>query len=204
MPLLLARDDLDKALPLRIDADGNLVIAGNTSGGVGVPIQVDANGKLFVAELPSVVVSTLPSLPAGANEIGSVGNRGWYANDYYKDPLRFGYSGVYREEKRNQALAAGTNILTFTTVPAGYIYVVNFVSILYVGTSPAYVEMRIRDSGGIYRLLRELTPTSGRLYSLATQIVMITGDYIEGVVSGATANDDLYAYAYGYKIQLVT
>ena len=44
------------------------VIIGVTAGGVLVPVRVDANGVMSV----SAAVSSLPSLPAGSNNIGDV------------------------------------------------------------------------------------------------------------------------------------
>lgn len=91
------------------------LIIGVTAGGVLVPVQVDANGVVSV----SAAVSSLPSLPAGTNNIGDV--------DVLTLPaLPAGSNNIGDVDIVSlPALAAGTNnigdvdVLTLPSLPAG-------------------------------------------------------------------------------------
>ncbi|MDP2324162.1 MAG: hypothetical protein Q8N51_09045, partial [Gammaproteobacteria bacterium] len=131
------------------------------------------------------------------------GLHGWDGAAWRKLPLLFGYSDTLALEASNLALAAGTNTLDASACPAGYIWVVTSILIMYVGTVPAGIFTDLISGANTLALYRQFSPVSGAGYDRQGFWVLKAGDYLRCVVTGATLNDDLYLHASGYA-QAVT
>jgi len=107
-----------------------------------------------------------------------------------------GFSGIVEEALINTNLAAGANALNGSTVPAGEVWKVTAATIHYSGTPPS--ELLIMAVGLAEELVifHEPSPVSGTWYFWGGEIYLQSGDYMCGVVTGATAGDDLrFRYA---------
>lgn len=169
------------------------MVFGVTSTGLMVPILVDTVGKLQV--------SVFSALPAGTNRIGAVGTEGWISSAWQKNPLRFGFSGLVSRLISSTTLAAGTNNLDDSAVPAGEFWVITNIAVDYVGTV-ANVGVRARIVDGVNSpYLFEYNPTvSDHLGDRQGFWIVPSGANLRLTVIGATLNDDAYLWANGFRV----
>lgn len=142
------------------------------------PLKVDASGNLKTAEqgTPQVV------FPGGGQP--------------------FTFSGVVLRAIGTASLAAGTNNIDDSAVPAGEIWVITNLRFQYTGTPPTRVNAALVSGGTGYPLFAVLAPASGQDYDRQGFWVMAEGDVLRVSVTGATLNDDLYLHATGFKTDL--
>ena len=113
-----------------------------------------------------------------------------------------GYSDRLLIETHNADLAAGTNTLDVDPVPAGWIWVVTHLSMMYIGTVPTSIWVFITHDVTTIRVFQQLSPYSLGLYDRQGWWVLKEGDFIRYRVYGATLHDDFYGHANGFKVQL--
>ena len=190
------------------------LIIGVTAGGVLVPVRVDANGVVEISgsvdllagtnNIGDVDVLTLPALPTGTNEIGKIQarNYGLVGGLFQKDPIRLGYSSRVRRTWSDTSLDAGDNEVNNSVVPADEIWIIPSFSFRYVGTVPTKVRWQIKAGGTDYQIKDQLSPASGRVYHVRGPWVLSEDDVLSLKVFGATANDDLYGYAWGHRVDI--
>jgi hypothetical protein len=154
------------------------------------PLLVDSSGRIILA--------------ASSLEIGLVQARayGRIGGAWQKQPLLFGYSATVLETWSDDNLASGSNTVDSPVVPAGEIWVITNLSMRYVGTPPTYIEMRLRSGTSDYPLFRQLAPTTAQTHDRQGWWVMAPGDLLRVGISGATAGDDLYASATGFRVDI--
>ncbi len=165
--------------------------------GIMVPVNVDADGDLQV--------DILAALPAGTNLLGDVQarNKGWVSAAWQKDPLRIGYSGVIRGFFSNTALAAGTNNIDGTAVPAGEIWRLDNISVSYIGTVTNVRLYAILLSSAVeYLLYEQQPPVSIQEYDRQGNWILEPGEKIRLKVVGATLNDDAFLQYVGMRIDI--
>ena len=133
---------------------------------------------------------------------GLVGEHGWISGAWQKNPLAFGYSERLSGRIFDTALVAGTTILQVSVVPAGEIWVLTSVAMLYIGTSPTYIQMFINDTVALELIARQPAPVSDQLYDRQGWWVLKAGDNVGYAVVGATLNDDLYGYYFGFRVDI--
>jgi hypothetical protein len=121
---------------------------------------------------------------------------------WHKDPIRFGYSDTVGETVQNLDLPAGTSVLDGTAVAYGYVHVITQASILYLGTSPANIDIRVKVGGVSIIVFRQKSPVSNQMYDRQGYWVLEEGDYVQAVVDGATLNDNFYLWYSGFKIDI--
>ena len=104
-------------------------------------------------------------------------------------------SGIVEERITNTSLAAGTNLLNGSVVPAGKIWKVTQAFFQYTGTPPTLVLLFASGLAITMALLQQNTPTSGQYYPWSGEVWLQAGDRVSTVVYRATLNDDLtFAY----------
>lgn len=155
------------------------LIFGKTSTGLMVPVRVDANGLLSIESL------------------GQVGGA------WQKNPLAFGYSGVVKRVASNVALAAGTNVLDDSAVPAGEIWVITNIATRYVGTvATVVIRVEIYDGASGYVLYDAGNLTSSLSVDRQGWWVLPSGYNLRATVFNATLNDDAYLLATGFRVDI--
>ena len=102
------------------------------------------------------------------------------------------------KRKLNMTAATGTNNLTFGPVKAGQAYHVHLATAEDETSAPTDVRAII-DAGGVEYVVGETnTPGSATLVKFDDDFHLSEGDKLILRVSGATANDRLSAYLFGY------
>lgn len=225
MPVIIGVTSTGILVPILVTTTGKIMIDSLPAGSANIgdvdiltlpaiPAGSNLIGKVDVNTLPSIPagsnnigdvdVLTLPALPAGTNEIGKVQarNYGLVSGAFQKDPIRFGYSGVVARFWSNTNLAAGTNDVDDSAVPAGEIWIITSFAFNYIGTSPAQCRRTLVIGGTVYRIDTVQTPTSNVIYGLQSWWVLEPGNYLRVSTTGATATDDLYCYATGFQVDI--
>lgn len=130
------------------------------------------------------------------------GINGWINAAWQKQPLIFGYSGDILRLASNTNLAAGTNQVNDSAVPAGEIWVVTSLSMAYVGTVPTSIRLSIVAATVAYRLFQQNAPVSDMAYDRQGYWIMQEGDNLRCTVLGATAGDDLFFWVNGFRLDI--
>jgi hypothetical protein len=112
----------------------------------------------------------------------------------------YGFHAIVEETLSNLTLAAGYNALSGAAVAAGDIWRVMHCALLYSGTVPTSVRIRVVGLATALMVFMQLAPVSGFWYVLASDIYLQVGDYMQAEVYGATLNDDLYFSYAGLKL----
>lgn len=116
--------------------------------------------------------------------------------------LIWGYNDQYFEVVSDLTADAGTNILLGTQVPDDELWVVTSVA-TYNNTNKPGASMVGVLKGGDYNVLNSDAPSAKSVAvtwsGLAT---MVKDDRAFAILTGCTANDDIYLYAHGYKMKL--
>jgi len=107
-----------------------------------------------------------------------------------------GFSGIVEEALINKDLLAGTNTLNGSAVPVGEVWKVTAATIHYSGTPPSALFIMAVGLADELMILHKPSPSSETWYFWNGEIYLQSGDYMCGVVTGATAGDDLrFRYA---------
>jgi len=101
----------------------------------------------------------------------------------------------------NTALPAGTSNQSGTAVPAGDAVLVQSLCFAIVSGTITQVLLRLVSGAVTQNLIDQSSPTSGQYYIVNGSWLLPAGAFFQVRVIGATLNDDLYAYAWGMKIQ---
>jgi len=127
---------------------------------------------------------------------------GWDGSQWRKLTLLFGYTGIYVSSVTNTNLAAGTNTLSDTAVPAGEIHVITNILIRYVGTAPTQISARITSGGTTVDLYVLRPPVTAISYDRQGWWVLGPDDVLKLVVLGATAGDDATIDIAGFRMKI--
>jgi len=119
-----------------------------------------------------------------------------------KLPMLWGYSDRYAETESNLSAAAGFNWLVFSTVPAGEVWVVSGMTWVNVNTACSLIAADMYDGADLYTLYYEGTPAANVYKTIQCDIVLKEGDCLKVLFGGCALNDDIYAWAFGYKMAI--
>jgi len=111
-----------------------------------------------------------------------------------------GFSGIVEEGLSNLNLAAGTNSLDGTPVPAGEIWKILNAAVIYYGTAPSALLILAEGLALGLPLLHEVGPSASLWYIWSGEVYLQEGDYMRAFVFGATAGDDLHFRYAGIKM----
>jgi hypothetical protein len=155
------------------------LIFGRTSSGLMVPVLVDASGRIGVESL------------------------GYISGAWQKNPLAFGLSAAVYRTWSSTTLAAGDNTLNDSAVPAGEVWVITNMAARYVGTF-ATVHLRlVIVNGGVGYVQFEIDPPhNDHIEGQQGWWVLFPGDNLRLFITGATLNDDAFAYATGFRVDI--
>jgi len=175
--------------PVLVDASGNLV-AGLLAG-----------SSIAVTQSDDTLLKATVALKADQNV--QARGYGWVGAAWQKQPLPFGYSAVVSERKISTTLAAGTNSLSTTAVPAGEIHVYTHVSFYYAGTVATVTLTAYLNIGGSNKELAGVSPpVSSVIYDRQGWFVLAPGDTVQVYCFNATLNDDMALNVAGFRVDI--
>ena len=94
-------------------------------------------------------------------------------------------------------LGAGTSTLALPDVPASHVYGVKSITFRYLGTvAGVTLRPRLNIGGTALEVTSIETPVSGHYYDKTLDFPLAAADNVELIVTGATAGDDVYLYAF--------
>jgi len=181
-------DDLRNALD-SVGTDELRTLAGYT-GAAWLPLTVDAAGHAQVDVLSS-------ALPTGAATQGTLQN----IDGHTKNQV-FGSSTPYQERVVNLSAGAGSNALNGSVVPADELWVVTTMVAYNVNTDPSEIYLGLNDGATNHLVERVLAPGVDTPVVWSGHMYMQQGDRAKAYFGGCTANDDLYAFFQGYKMEV--
>jgi hypothetical protein len=119
-------------------------------------------------------------------------NHGWIGGAWQKDPLADGYSGKKNQIVSNTNAAAGDNVLTSDTVPAGEIWNLQSIRAYNANNAPSAIVLYMSDGSADYYL--NFTLSIGANVSLiwTGKFTMAPGEVLKAYFGGCTAGDDIH------------
>jgi len=127
---------------------------------------------------------------------------GWDGSVWRKLPLLWGYSAAYNEAETEENVAAGSPMLTFSTVDTGEVWVVTSISARCKQDSPSRVELTA-IMGGVYKYLHVAAyPTAWLTVDWQGHVVLEENDHVRVIFRDCVLNDDIDAWAVGYKMKI--
>jgi len=121
-----------------------------------------------------------------------------------KLPILWGYTDRYVQAKMTGDATAGTNYLIFTTVPAGEVWRITSMAWANTLSTCSEIWAGLYLDAEIYTFAVEATPAANVYHSIVCDIVLKAGDLVIVVFFGCTLGDDLFAWAFGYKMSVTS
>lgn len=137
-----------------------------------------------------------------AEEYFKDGIWGWDGTVWRKLPLVWGYSAQYAEYEYTRGVAAGHRFLTFSTVPAGQIWIITNFSARCSTANPSLIALTANLGGVELDLHAEPYATALATVDVQCYIIMAEDDFLKAYFDDCALNDDIYAYAAGYKMKV--
>jgi len=144
----------------------------------------------------------MPGITDPAEEYFKDGIWGWDGSAWRKLPLVWGYSDHYSQRVYTVNAATGVNALTFTAVPVGEVRVILGMTAYNNTSTITRVEFKVWAAAIPITLYWEDTPVLQDLVKFYGNVVLKAGNYLQASFSGCTAGDDLWGYAWGYKMKV--
>ena len=169
--------------------------AWDPAGGVWLKLIIDPLTNRLVIDHPGDIEVVQPV----SGDL-CVANHGWDGSAWRKLPLVFGYSDRYLEKEAEANVAAGTHSLTFTTVPAGEIWVIqSFTGRCKQNTLTGIQLVALGDATGA--VLKQCKPAlAGDTVGWSGDLVLKEDDGLMATFLNCALNDDIYSEAWGYKM----
>lgn len=183
---LQAKADLSETQP--ISAAALPLPTGASTSAAQATALTELQAKLETADLE--IVTSIPS----------VGPHGWIDGAWQRNPLLFGYSGVLYKTTANTSLSLGENSVDTSACASYEFWVITNISVMYRGTSPDYMEVRIVFNSTNMKLYQIANPTSELFYDKQGWWVLGPSDYLRVYTDDATANDDMYIFVTGFRV----
>jgi len=144
----------------------------------------------------------MPGITDPNQEYFKDGTWGWDGTRWRKLALVFGYSDIYGETVFNAAAAAGTNYLTFSTVPAGEVWVVSNFTVTASDASPTVAYLDAYIDGAIRPMRRIPYTVANNTADWQGMLVLDAGCYLRGGFTTCGVGIYIAAYACGYKMKV--
>jgi len=164
-----------------------------------VPVGFNPSGDMRALELDADDALKVALSEAAK---GLVGTHGWIGGAWRKQPMLFGYSGQAQVSWGSDNLETGINDVRSTPVPAGKVWVVTNLTMIYRGTPPSRLVMRAYMSGGSWVIWEVSSPGANYFYDHQGWWVLAEGDKLEIHIEGATAGDRAYGYGLGFAVSI--
>lgn len=184
-------------IKLEVDASGYLkIVVSDTAGLKASDLNLDGAKDLQV----DVKTSALPSGAATSAKQNQL--QGWDGAAWRKLPLVWGYSDVYSEIESEDNVGVGNQILTFSVVGAGEVWVVTCFVARSIQDDPSSVRLQARVGGVVVWLKAEAYPVANMTVASECLIVLKEGDYLQVTFVSCLATTDVRANAIGYKMKI--
>jgi hypothetical protein len=133
---------------------------------------------------------------------GLVGLHGWFSGSWQKAPIPWGFSGQVKHEFKDLNTGAGAVTVSSTTVPAGEIWRLTFVTMLCVSATCTNMWTAQRSATIGLIASQIIPPVSAQWYSNVVDLVLIEGESMEVNGLNMTAGDTLYLQFSGYRVDI--
>lgn len=156
--------------------------------------ELDVNVEASVLPTGAATEATLAAIAIDAWRISQAVytlNRVWAYNDRY---VEFEYTDT---------AAAGNNTLTFSTVPAGEVWVVKGGIFFNQDSAMGFFSLELYNDGAFQGTLKyEANLLADERVELGVPLTLKEGDNVRATFGDCTLNDDLRATLWGYKMQV--
>lgn len=163
-----------------------------------VPVWVD-DGVIKALVLDSGYLPVIEQTPITSIESQM---HGYLDGAWQKQNMLWGYASKYAERETAINVAAGDVYMHFTVVPAGEIWVINTLSTHSDQSNCTHVYIGVAGEGIWYWVNSKAAPQAYDAVNTPNPFILGEGDQIRVLYKGAALNDDFYAYARGYKMNL--
>jgi len=130
------------------------------------------------------------------------GGWSWDGSTWVKNNPPFGYIDVYGEEQSIASTAAGTNVLLFSQVPEGEVWVVTNISGVSSDTNVTLCQLETTVDGIPIVLRRAVYTVVYQTVDWQGMLVMKEGDRVRVSFTTCLATKYVGGYAVGYKMRV--
>ncbi len=165
---------------------------------------LNTNVKNFPANYPdSAVLSKLVDILTELEQKLEQANlHGYDGSAWQKLPLLFGYTDRYSEYVEVHLDPDDYYDISSTTPPAGYIYVVQSVSIYFTGESMSSLDIYGYNGSENFPLFSQSSPESYYKYLITGNWVLKPGDMIKGAFNNTVNGGWGILTLWGYKMKI--
>lgn len=172
---------------------------------VGQLIDIDVNLKSSDITLPVNLTSSSITLPVSVQNFPTTiesRTEGYINGNYQKLPFLFGISDVYSELETLTVTVAGTNILTFSDVPTGEIWVITSMHTRCTTNNPLTALFQIVTASGTMVIHREIPTLFTTGVNWSGMVYLKAADNIKITLTSCNIGDKLDGYVIGYKMDV--
>jgi len=130
------------------------------------------------------------------------GGWGWDGTQWRKNALLWGYTDRYADSDSDLSAAAGTNVLSLTSVPAGEVWRVASIAAFDGSSNITTLILSLGLGGTTHYLASQPITAAGQLVLWTGDVTLKEGDSIVATFYGCVLNDDLFLSACGYKMDV--
>lgn len=127
---------------------------------------------------------------------------GWDGTQWRKLSLVWGFSSRYFEAEKSEDVGAGNITLTFSTVPAGEVWVIQGLTAWSKQADVVRVDFYYYVGGTGERMCIKVLGAAYTTVALDTPVTLSYNDHLAAVFMGCVALNDVYAVAWGYKMKV--
>ena len=114
----------------------------------------------------------------------------------------WGYSDTYSEAVTEADVVAGNEAIVFSAVPAGEVWVVTAFIFWSDQANAAFLQLIAHIGPADIIVDIDATVTAREPLKLSGSLVLAEGDYLKVYYQGASAGDDFFGRACGYKMKV--
>lgn len=144
----------------------------------------------------------MPGAVNPASEFFKDGLWGWDGTVWRKLPLLFGYTDRWMEDCSEAGVAGGNWGSPCTAVGPGYIYVLQCASVRNTTGQRGDTHIQLCNAGGAWSISVDASPEKNIPVLFDGAVVLKEGDYINFFQRDTVAGDNLYAFVWGYKMEV--
>lgn len=130
------------------------------------------------------------------------GSYGWDGSEWRKLAMLWGYSDRWGEDIGGVKSGDGTYSKYTVAVPAGYVYVVQIITLRNMSGARSTIAFYLRDSVTDLIILRYPAPAQHELITLQAAFVLKEGDQIKVTQDLCLNGDGLQGLVWGYKMKV--
>lgn len=162
-------------------------------------VKTDANGYLYV-----VGTGTAGAIEVTQDTPGDllVGQHQYDGTNWRKSNLLWGYNDRWAERATNLNATVGTNNLSTTAVPAGYVYWVAAARMLNNTSAITSYRLELLGDGVAVPIELLASPAAAESLLWSGGLPLKEDDVVRAIFYGCVAGDDLYLDVWGYMMKI--